>query len=74
MVVGMLWEVTDLEVDKVVSTLVSLYVPSEARLPWHSVGKAKWSNRILGENLLCQGLGKFRVQGESEGTGWVFSQ
>ncbi|XP_047033307.1 separin [Helicoverpa zea] len=47
MVVGMLWEVTDLEVDKVVSTLLSLYVPSEAPLPWHSVGKAKWSNKIL---------------------------
>ncbi|PZC82604.1 hypothetical protein B5X24_HaOG210048 [Helicoverpa armigera] len=47
MVVGMLWEVTDLEVDKVVSTLLSLYVPSEAPLPWQSVGKAKWSNKIL---------------------------
>ncbi|KAJ2942982.1 hypothetical protein O0L34_g15173 [Tuta absoluta] len=47
MVVGMLWEVTDLEVDKVVSTLVSLYVPSEASIPWHSVGKAKWSQGVL---------------------------
>ncbi|KAJ8713144.1 hypothetical protein PYW08_008448 [Mythimna loreyi] len=47
MVVGMLWEVTDLEVDKVVSTLVSLYVPSKAPVPWHNVGKAKWSNRVL---------------------------
>ncbi|XP_026332440.1 separin homolog sep-1-like, partial [Hyposmocoma kahamanoa] len=47
MVVGMLWEVTDLEVDKVVSTLLSLYVPSTAPLPWAAVGKAKWSQGIL---------------------------
>ncbi|KAH9641635.1 hypothetical protein HF086_009981 [Spodoptera exigua] len=47
MVVGMLWEVTDLEVDKVISTLVSLYVPSDAPVPWQHVGKAKWSNRVL---------------------------
>ncbi|KOB76374.1 Separin [Operophtera brumata] len=45
-VVGMLWEVTDLEVDKVVTTLLSLYVPSDAAVPWHAVGKGKWS---LGE-------------------------
>ncbi|CAH1641316.1 unnamed protein product [Spodoptera littoralis] len=47
MVIGMLWEVTDLEVDKVISTLVSLYVPSDAPVPWQHVGKAKWSNRVL---------------------------
>ncbi|CAK1541451.1 unnamed protein product [Leptosia nina] len=42
-VVGMLWEVTDLEVDKVVSTLVALSVASEAPLDWRHVGKTKWS-------------------------------
>ncbi|KAL0818068.1 hypothetical protein ABMA28_008604 [Loxostege sticticalis] len=47
MVVGMLWEVTDLEVDKMVSTLMSLYVPSDAAVPWPSVGKAKWSQGVL---------------------------
>ncbi|XP_063833364.1 uncharacterized protein LOC135082497 [Ostrinia nubilalis] len=47
MVVGMLWEVTDLEVDKMVSTLMSLYVPSNAPVPWPSVGKAKWSQGVL---------------------------
>ncbi|XP_073948672.1 extra spindle pole bodies like 1, separase isoform X2 [Choristoneura fumiferana] len=47
MVVGMLWEVTDLEVDKMVSTLVSLYVPSDAKVPWPSVGKANWSKGVL---------------------------
>ncbi|CAH2051711.1 unnamed protein product, partial [Iphiclides podalirius] len=47
MVVGMLWEVTDLEVDKVVSTLVSLYVPSKASVPWQAVGKAAWSQGKL---------------------------
>ncbi|XP_075984062.1 extra spindle pole bodies like 1, separase [Anticarsia gemmatalis] len=46
-VVGMLWEVTDLEVDKVVSTLMSLCVPSDAPVPWTSVGKTKWSQGIL---------------------------
>ncbi|CAB3256833.1 unnamed protein product [Arctia plantaginis] len=43
----MLWEVTDLEVDKVISTLMSLCVPSNATLPWPSVGKAKWSQGVL---------------------------
>ncbi|KAJ0172900.1 hypothetical protein K1T71_011076 [Dendrolimus kikuchii] len=47
MVVGMLWEVTDLEVDKVISTLVSLLVPSDAPLPWPNVGKNKWSQGII---------------------------
>ncbi|XP_053617499.1 uncharacterized protein Sse isoform X2 [Plodia interpunctella] len=47
MVIGMLWEVTDLEVDKMVSTLVSLYVPSKAAHSWQSVGKAKWSQGVL---------------------------
>ncbi|XP_052739083.1 separin [Bicyclus anynana] len=46
-VIGMLWEVTDLEVDKVVSTLLSLYVPSDAPVDWKSVGKAKWSQGII---------------------------
>lgn len=46
-VVGMLWEVTDLEVDKMVSTLVSLCVPSAVDVPWPSVGKAKWSQGVL---------------------------
>ncbi|XP_026740569.1 separin-like [Trichoplusia ni] len=47
MVVGMLWEVTDLEVDKVISTLLSLFVPSEAPVAWANVGKAKWSHGVL---------------------------
>ncbi|XP_063368810.1 uncharacterized protein LOC134657186 [Cydia amplana] len=51
MVVGMLWEVTDLEVDKMVSTLVSLYVPSDAPVPWPSVGKANWSKGELDTNV-----------------------
>ncbi|XP_041972055.1 separin [Aricia agestis] len=42
-VVGMLWEVTDLEVDKVISRLLSLYVPTDAPVDWTSVGKEKWS-------------------------------
>ncbi|XP_060806658.1 uncharacterized protein LOC106133222 [Amyelois transitella] len=46
MVVGMLWEVTDLEVDKVVSSLLALFVPSRAR-PWPAVGKARWSQGLL---------------------------
>ncbi|CAH2266281.1 jg17830 [Pararge aegeria aegeria] len=46
-VIGMLWEVTDLEVDKVVSTLLSLYVPSDAPVDWKSVGKAKWSQGLI---------------------------
>ncbi|GBP87718.1 Separin [Eumeta japonica] len=49
MVVGMLWEVTDLEVDKVVST-AALCVPTSAPLPWESVGKAQWSNGVLDTN------------------------
>ncbi|GBP93553.1 hypothetical protein EVAR_90119_1 [Eumeta japonica] len=48
--VGMLWEVTDLEVDKVVSTLLALCVPTSAPLPWESVGKAQWSNGVLDTN------------------------
>lgn len=48
-VVGMLWEVTDLEVDKVVSSLLALCVPSEACAPWGLVGKEKWSQGELGK-------------------------
>ncbi|XP_047999592.1 uncharacterized protein LOC125236716 [Leguminivora glycinivorella] len=51
MVIGMLWEVTDLEVDKMVSTLVSLYVPSDAPVPWPSVGKTNWSKGELDTNV-----------------------
>ncbi|KAM3959521.1 extra spindle pole bodies like 1, separase [Aphomia sociella] len=51
MVVGMLWEVTDLEVDKMVSSLVALYVPSSATPAWPSVGKGKWSQGILDTNV-----------------------
>ncbi|XP_059053319.1 uncharacterized protein LOC131847699 [Achroia grisella] len=47
MVIGMLWEVTDLEVDKMVSTLVALYVPSAVTPAWPSVGKTKWSQGQL---------------------------
>lgn len=49
MVIGMLWEVTDLEVDKLVSTLIALYVPSKAPVPWDKVGKSQWSEGVLGE-------------------------
>ncbi|XP_072934655.1 separin [Epargyreus clarus] len=51
MVIGMLWEVTDLEVDKVVSALVSLCVPSEAPADWASVGKARWSQGVIDTNV-----------------------
>lgn len=48
MAVGMLWEVTDMEVDKVVSKLLALYIPSKAPVSWDSVGKSQWSNGVLG--------------------------
>lgn len=53
----MLWEVTDLEVDKVVSTLLALCVPSAAQVPWPKVGKAKWSQGELGKytTSFCRG-------------------
>nr|XP_034827801.1 separin [Maniola hyperantus] len=54
-VIGMLWEVTDLEVDKVVSTLLSLYVPSDAPVDWKHVGKAKWSQGIIDTNVDIKG-------------------
>ncbi|CAH0714013.1 unnamed protein product, partial [Brenthis ino] len=47
LVVGMLWEVTDLEVDKAVSTLLARAVAGAARAPWHRVGKAGWSRGVL---------------------------
>ncbi|XP_045518099.1 separin isoform X2 [Pieris brassicae] len=50
-VVGMLWEVTDLEVDKVVSTLVALSVSSKAPLDWKCVGKTKWSQGEIDTNV-----------------------
>ncbi|RVE45534.1 hypothetical protein evm_009799 [Chilo suppressalis] len=55
MVVGMLWEVTDLEVDKMVSTLVSLCVPSEAPLPWPQVGKQAWNQGVLDTEVESKG-------------------
>lgn len=51
MVVGMLWEVTDLEVDKLVSTLLALYIPSNAPVTWDKVGKSQWSSGILETNV-----------------------
>lgn len=51
MVMGMLWEVTDLEVDKAVSALLALYIPSNAPLHWRRVGKANWSRGVLDFNV-----------------------
>ncbi|CAG9103949.1 unnamed protein product [Plutella xylostella] len=50
-VIGMLWEVTDLEVDKVVTSLLSLCVPSTAPVPWDQVGKARWGDGQLDTNV-----------------------
>ncbi|OWR47788.1 putative DNA double-strand break repair Rad50 ATPase [Danaus plexippus plexippus] len=47
MVIGMLWEVTDLEVDKMVTTMLSLFVPSEAPCDWKCIGKSKWSQGTI---------------------------
>ncbi|XP_077295505.1 extra spindle pole bodies like 1, separase [Arctopsyche grandis] len=46
-VIGMLWEVTDLEIDKVTSMLTSLFVPSTANKAWGDVGKTQWTKGIL---------------------------
>ncbi|XP_064074438.1 uncharacterized protein LOC113395504 [Vanessa tameamea] len=51
LVLGMLWEVTDLEVDKAVSALLALAVPSDAPLAWRRVGKADWSRGVLDLNV-----------------------
>lgn len=48
-VIGMLWEVTDVEVDKVTSMLVSLFVPSNAPEPWGKLNKSQWTKGILGK-------------------------
>ncbi|XP_013145878.1 PREDICTED: separin [Papilio polytes] len=57
LVVGMLWEVTDLEVDKAVSSLVALCVPPRppAPAPWHAVGKQNWSQGVLDTNVEYSG-------------------
>ncbi|XP_045539175.1 uncharacterized protein LOC106713033 [Papilio machaon] len=49
LVVGMLWEVTDLEVDKAVSALLALCVPPRppAPAPWHCIPKDNWSQGVL---------------------------
>lgn len=65
MVVGMLWEVTDLEVDKVISTLLSLFVPSEAPVAWANVGKAKWSHGVLGKIYITISYRKLLVRRSS---------
>ncbi|XP_038217354.1 uncharacterized protein LOC119836170 [Zerene cesonia] len=51
MVVGMLWEVTDLEVDKLVTSLLALALPSSAPADWRLVGKAAWSQGQLDTNV-----------------------
>ncbi|VVC97061.1 unnamed protein product, partial [Leptidea sinapis] len=51
-VVGMLWEVTDLEVDKLVSTLLSLYVPSTAQVDWKNVDVEQKGQRSQEPDLL----------------------
>ncbi|XP_050353492.1 uncharacterized protein LOC126775525 [Nymphalis io] len=51
LVLGMLWEVTDLEVDKAVTALLALAVPSAAPLAWRRVGKADWSRGVLDLNV-----------------------
>ncbi|XP_045503315.1 uncharacterized protein LOC123700208 [Colias croceus] len=51
MVVGMLWEVTDLEVDKLVTSLLALALPSDARADWRTVGKAAWNQGQLDTNV-----------------------
>ncbi|CAG9559334.1 unnamed protein product [Danaus chrysippus] len=47
MVIGMLWEVTDLEVDKMVTKMLSLFVPSKAPCDWKYVKKNQWSQGII---------------------------
>lgn len=44
----MLWEVTDLEIDKVTSMFLGLFLPSKASKHWGDVSKSQWSNGIIG--------------------------
>ncbi|KPI95957.1 Separin [Papilio xuthus] len=59
LVVGMLWEVTDLEVDKAVSALLALCVPPRPPppAPWHAVPKDNWSQGILEAKVESSGGG-----------------
>lgn len=41
-VVGMLWEVTDVDTDVLTSDFISYWIPSEAPVHWRYVDKLKW--------------------------------
>ncbi|KAK0182022.1 hypothetical protein PV327_000194 [Microctonus hyperodae] len=43
-VLGMLWEVTDVDTDKMTTTFISNWIPSKASRPWHDIDLDQWSN------------------------------
>lgn len=46
-VLGMLWEVTDGDVDRMTASFISNWIPSPAERPWTDVNINKWSNGVL---------------------------
>lgn len=41
--VGMLWEVTDLDTDILTTQFISLWIPSKTPVHWKYVDKTKWT-------------------------------
>lgn len=45
---GMLWEITDGDCDKLTARFMSEWIPSEKKEPWSSVDLTKWESGNLG--------------------------
>ncbi|KAG8036480.1 hypothetical protein G9C98_003802 [Cotesia typhae] len=46
-ILGMLWEVTDVDIDKMTANFISNWVPSSAPRPWTHVNLDKWVSGVL---------------------------
>ncbi|XP_046741306.1 separin isoform X2 [Diprion similis] len=46
-ILGMLWEVTDFDVDRLTANFIGNWIPSPAPRPWSEVKINEWSNGIL---------------------------
>ena len=50
-ILGMLWEVTDVDIDRMTTEFISNWIPSSAEKPWSDVDLAAWSKGSIGKFL-----------------------
>lgn len=48
---GMLWEVTDGDCDRLTASFISQWIPCEGKESWSTIDKSKWESGNLGSYL-----------------------